>query len=123
MALDPDSGKSWTLIAQGPGVPDGIQVDEPGGALYWTNMGAWPANGENFFAADGAIERCNLDGRDHRVIVGGGAIVTPKQIQLDEAAGLLYWCDREGMAIYRSRTDGGDLTELLRTGCWPEDAH
>jgi hypothetical protein len=53
------------------------------------------------------------------VLVGGGAIVTPKQMQLDAESGFLYWCDREGMAVLRSGIDGSDLTELRDTGEWP----
>lgn len=119
LALDPDSGTIRTVTVAPAGVLDGIQVDGPRNAIYWTNMGAWPDDGEDFFTADGSIERCDLDGADHAVLVGGGAIVTPKQIQFDPVGGMLYWCDREGMAVMRCHTDGSDLTVLFRTGIWP----
>lgn len=122
LALDTASGVVTTVFDAPGGVPDGIQVDGPGKAIYWTNMGAWPASGEDFFDADGSIERCDLDGTHHRVLVGDGAIVTPKQLQCDAAGGHLYWCDREGMAILRSGLDGSGLTALLRTGEWPGEA-
>lgn len=119
--LDPDTGDVRPVAENLAGVPDGIQVDGLGDALYWTNMGAWPEGGEDFFAADGAIERCDLDGGNHAVLVGGGAIVTPKQLQFDPVRDLLYWCDREGMAVMSCRSDGAGLTTLLRTGTWPRD--
>ncbi|WCM19755.1 hypothetical protein NDK50_20465 [Paraburkholderia bryophila] len=121
VALDPDSGETQEVFVVPAGTPDGIQVDGASRTIYWTNMGHMPASGEAFPDRDGTIECCSLDGENHRVLVGNGAIVTPKQIQLDPVNGLLYWCDREGMAIYRSRTDGSDLTELLRTGVWPDE--
>ncbi len=122
LALDPDSGALRTVFDGATGVPDGIQVDGPGKAIYWTSMGAMPERGEDFLAADGAIERCGLDGAHHRVLIGGGAIVTPKQLQLDETGGRLCWCDREGMAVMSSRIDGSDCRTLLRTGDWPADS-
>lgn len=121
LSLDTDSGEVSIVLGSAAGVPDGIRVDRSGNSIYWTNMGAWPAFGEDFFAADGAVERCDLDGTNHRVLVGSGTIVTPKQLQHDPASGHLYWCDREGMAVFRCRVDGTELTPLLRTGAWPHD--
>jgi hypothetical protein len=120
LAFDPGSGTIRTVATPG-GSPDGIQVDPTADAIYWTNMGAFPAKGEGFLADDGTIERCDLDGSHRSVLVGGGAIVTPKQLQLDAENRLLYWCDREGMGIFRCRTDGSELTALLRTGRFPDD--
>ncbi|RUL79076.1 hypothetical protein EKH80_03240 [Dyella choica] len=121
IAIDPDSGEARTIFSV-HGTPDGVQVDGPGNAIYWTNMGTFPPSGEVFSDPDGAIECCDLDGHNHEVLIDGGAIVTPKQMQLDASNGLIYWCDREGMAIFRCRTDGSALTPLLRTGRWPEDS-
>lgn len=121
IALQPESGEARVVFAITKGTPDGIQVDREGNAIYWTNMGARPESGEAFPNADGTIERCTIDGQHHAMLVVEGAIVTPKQIQLDANSGLLYWSDREGMAVFRSRTDGTDLTALLRTGRWPDD--
>ena len=122
LALDLESGVIATVVDGPTGVPDGIQVDGQSGAIYWTNMGAWPQSGEAFLHADGSIERCDLSGGGHSVLVGQGAIVTPKQLQLDAEEGRLYWCDREGMAVMTSRVDGGDHRALLRTGQWPRDS-
>ncbi|WP_028632814.1 hypothetical protein [Pseudomonas parafulva] len=121
IALDVNTGESWRLLEVPRGTPDGIQVDLVSKTVYWTNMGEMPETGENFIHADGSIESCSLAGDDHRVLVGGGSIVTPKQIQLDAAYGVLYWCDREGMAIFCCNTDGSGLTMLHQTGAWPGD--
>ena len=122
IALDPDNGEVQKVISVPNSAPDGVQVDIPSNSIYWTNMGAAsPASFEVFPNPDGAIERCDLDGRNFKVLTKKGAFVTPKQMQLDAANGLIYFCDREGMGIYRCRTDGSALTPLLRTGQWPND--
>jgi hypothetical protein len=121
IALDPESGEAQNVISLPNSAPDGVQVDVPGNSIYWTNMGAGAPDSEVYPNPDGAIERCDLDGGNFKVLTKKGAFVTPKQMQLDAANGLIYWCDREGMGIYRCRTDGSALTLLLRTGQWPKD--
>src|SRR5260370_35509462 len=90
-AFHPDNGKVRTVAAPG-GSPDGIQVDHASNAIYWTNMGALPITGEGFFADDGTIERCDLDGSHQSVLVGGVAIVAPNELQWHSANGLLSCC-------------------------------
>jgi sugar lactone lactonase YvrE len=119
----PDGTHVKTLIANLGGRPDGVQVDATRGLIYFSMMGKprlLDAR-EDFSAADGSIECCNLDGSNRRLLVGNGDIVTAKQVVLDAEGGLLYWCDREGMRVMRSRTDGGEVTTLVRTGLIPED--
>jgi hypothetical protein len=119
----PDGAHAKTLIANLGGRPDGVQVDATRGLIYFSMMGKprlLDAT-EDFSAADGSIECCNLDGSNRRLLVGNGDIVTAKQVVLDAQGGLLYWCDREGMRVMRSRTDGGEVTTLVRTGLIPED--
>ena len=89
--------------------PDGIVVDVAAGHIYWTNMGVPSLN-------DGSIERADLDGRNRRTIVPEGVTFTPKQIHLDKANGRLYWSDREGMRVMRSRLDGSVVETLVQTG-------
>ncbi len=97
------------------GTPDGIAIDYINRHIYWTNMGAeWSKN-------DGFIERANFDGSDRTVIIPKGATFTPKQMQIDAEAGLIYWCDREGMRVMRVRTDGSDITVLVETGSTEAD--
>jgi hypothetical protein len=56
-------------------------------------------------------------------LVGHGLTVTPKQVAADFSAGLLYWCDREGMRVMRSNLDGSNVTVLVRNGVFPADSH
>ena len=41
--------------------------------------------------------------------IGGGVIYTPKQLQLDHDAGMLYWCDREGGRVTGVETTRGAI--------------
>ncbi|WP_336760912.1 hypothetical protein [Asaia sp. VD9] len=97
------------------GTPDGIWVDTDAGKITWTNMGA------DYDAADGTIERADLNGTRHEVLIGDGKLVTPKQLAVDREAGWLYWCDREGMRIMRARLDGSEVETLLVRGAYPQD--
>jgi DNA-binding beta-propeller fold protein YncE len=110
------TGESLTvLVDKLGGTPDGIAVDHVARHIYWTNMGAdWSKN-------DGFIERVDFDGNNRTVVIPEGATFTPKQLQVDAEAGLLYWCDREGMRVMRSRTDGSEITVLVETGSTAAD--
>jgi hypothetical protein len=85
------------LIDNLGGTPDGIAIDYVNRHICWTNMGAdWSKN-------DGLIERTDFDGSNWRTVIPEGATFTPKRIQIDAEAGLMYWCNREGMRIIRAR--------------------
>ncbi|ATF84164.1 hypothetical protein KTD28_13845 [Burkholderia gladioli] len=107
--------------------PDGIKVDAENGVIYWSNMGSGVHLIDSDPAAgavppnDGTIERANLDGSDHRVLVASGLAGTPKELALDIEGGLIYWCDREGMRVMRARLDGSEVTVLVKTGEFPAD--
>jgi hypothetical protein len=121
--MDPDGGNRRTLLGNLLDNLDGIVIDEKTSTLYWTNMG--PAIGPNqgeFFQADGSIEQIGLNGANRRTLVGHGLTVTPKQIAADFSAGMLYWCDREGMRVMRSNLDGSNVTVLVRNGVFPADS-
>jgi len=89
--------------------PDGIAVDVAAGHIYWTNMGVFDLN-------DGSIERADIDGNSRKVIMHEGSTFSPRQIQLDNKSGKLYWCDREGMRVMRCNLDGSQLETLIEAG-------
>jgi DNA-binding beta-propeller fold protein YncE len=122
--LDPDGGNRRTLLGNLLDNVDGIVIDKRTSTLYWTNMGPaiGPREGE-FFQADGSIECIGLNGANRRMLVGHGLTVTPKQVAADFDAGFLYWCDREGMRVMRSKLDGSNVTVLVRNGVFPADSH
>jgi sugar lactone lactonase YvrE len=103
-------GSDRKVVVSGGHLPDGIVVDVDAGHIYWTNMGSSPS------ANDGSIERADIDGRNRTVIVPPGATFTPKQMQLDQKGGKLYWCDREGMRVMRCNLDGSQIETLVETG-------
>ncbi|WP_236597081.1 hypothetical protein [Paraburkholderia hiiakae] len=95
------------IVDELKGTPDGIQFDKRRNTIYWTNMGL------DFNADDGSIEAIDLNGENRHVLAGKRAFTTPKQLYLDASRELLYWCDREGGAVWRSKTDGSELTRLV----------
>jgi sugar lactone lactonase YvrE len=108
-SMNPD-GSDRKVIVSDCRLPDGIALDVTAGHIYWTNMGSSPS------ANDGSIERADIDGTNRKVIVPNGATFTPKQIQLDQKNGKLYWCDREGMRVMRCNLDGSQVETLVETG-------
>jgi hypothetical protein len=101
-------GSDRKIIVTGGRIPDGLVVDAEAGHIYWTNMGVPTRN-------DGSIERADLDGQNRKTIIPEGATFTPKQLHLEEKAGKLYWCDREGMRVMRSNLDGSKIETLVDT--------
>src|ERR1700760_1275892 len=108
LSANPDGSDLKTLVSEGRKLPDGMAVDVQAGHLYWTNMGNPKAN-------DGTIFRSDLDGGNLTTIIAPGATFTPKQLQIDKTNGKLYWSDREGMRVMRSKLDGSDIETLVDT--------
>jgi hypothetical protein len=108
-SVNPD-GSDQKLIVADCRMPDGVAIDVGAGHIYWTNMGSSVSKN------DGSIERADLDGKNRKVIVPEGVTFTPKQIQLDKKNGRLYWCDREGMRVMRSKLDGSQVETLIEAG-------
>lgn len=104
-------GTGEEYLAENQDSPDGVQVDTrpDQGWVYWTSMGKKPTE------VDGFLSRCRLDGSDRQVIVKVGATMTPKQLHLDREYNQLYWCDREGKAIYRCSLDGSNQQKLYES--------
>ncbi|MEQ5112788.1 hypothetical protein [Providencia vermicola] len=91
------------------GTPDGIAVDPDNRLIYWSNMG------DNFDENDGSINVMHFDGSNRKMLLGKGAIRTPKQLQLDLLNQRLYWCDREGGLVCSCSINGSDLmTHIAR---------
>jgi hypothetical protein len=109
MSVNPDGSDLKTIVSEGRKLPDGLAVDAVAGHIYWTNMGNPSAN-------DGSIVRSDLDGSNITTIVPVGRTFTPKQLQLDNRNGKLYWSDREGMRVMRSNVDGSNIETLVETG-------
>lgn len=105
------TGKVKNII-ENVGHADGIQIDIENNYIYWTDMGP-ERNGEDFLEPDGAIYRCKFDGREKQKLIGNGLFYTPKQLQLDIETQQLYWCDREGGRVFRSKTDGTNVEVLI----------
>lgn len=120
LTMSPDGQDVRTLIPDVGVAPDGVGIDAVRGHIFWTYMGT-SHDGEDFMANDGSIERVDLDGRNRVVIIPEGGTFTPKQLQVDSARGLIYWCDREGMRVMRARLDGSEVTVLVQTGDTEED--
>jgi hypothetical protein len=108
-SMNTDGSDRKVIVSEGH-LPDGIAIDVGAGHIYWTNMGSSPS------ANDGSIERADIDGKNRRVIVPPGITFTPKQLQLDQKGGKLYWCDREGMRVMRCNFDGSHVETLVETG-------
>jgi hypothetical protein len=105
VSLNPDGSDRKVIITECR-YPDGPAVDVAAGHIYWTNMGNPTAN-------DGSIERADFDGQNRQTIVRAGDTFTPKQLQLEQKSGKLYWCDREGMRLMRANLDGSNIETLV----------
>jgi hypothetical protein len=107
-SLNPDGSDRRVVLEGLKRIPDGIDIDEKAGHIYWTNMGNPKKN-------DGSIERLNLDGTNRTTIVPEGSTFTPKQLKLDKQGGKVYWSDREGMRVMRVNFDGSQIETLVDT--------
>ena len=121
-AVSLDGTRVRTLITGIDERADGIVVDQLRGHVYWTNMGAPdPGSGprsEEAYARNGSLERADLDGSNRVTIVPRGTFTTGKQLAADFEAGVLYWCDREGMQVLSCNLDGSDAASTGGAGGW-----
>ena len=109
LTANSDGSDLKTIVNEGRRLPDGIVVDVEAGHIYWTNMGSSPKTN------DGSIDRADLNGGNITSIVPPGGTFTPKQLQLNQKNGKLYWCDREGMRVMRCNLDGSGIETLVDT--------
>lgn len=124
--VGPQDGEVTQVVTGGLASPDGIVVDSSERAAYVSLMGrpdgppAGPGMEPEYTGTNGAVVRVSLDGgpvhgSEVEQIVPTGTFTTGKQLVTDPTTGMLYWCDREGKAVYRSRRDGSDVTLLVST--------
>ncbi|KAM0713379.1 hypothetical protein Q7P37_010341 [Cladosporium fusiforme] len=103
------------IVVDKQSMPDGLVVDRKSQRMFWTCMGV---PGKD----DGAVWSANIDGADCKIIVPPGAVNTPKQLANDSVNEQLYFCDREGTAVFRCRYDGSSLQRIL-TGVQASSNH
>ncbi|KUI22275.1 hypothetical protein [Mycobacterium sp. GA-2829] len=116
--IDLDTGDIDDLAIGLEEAPDGIVVDETQGYVYFTLMGRpdtplEAAHEPPFTARDGSIQRVPIAGGTPEIVVERGRFTTGKQLATDPATGRLFWCDREGCAVYRCERDGSEVTPLI----------
>ena len=93
---DFDGSDVEVLVTDDLFVPFGIALDPAGGKVYWTDVnpqGNW-------------IRRANLDGSSAETLITGGS---PNGIDLNTAAGKMYWTNQQGPGIRRANLDGSDV--------------
>ncbi|ROW14907.1 hypothetical protein VPNG_03490 [Cytospora leucostoma] len=108
-----DGKKQKALVSSLP-LPDGIDVDKASGRMFWTHMG-------NPGKPDGAVYSAKLDGTDVQTVVPEGVINTGKQLVVEPESKKLYFCDREGLRVFRVNFDGSELETLIKRGDWEKD--
>ncbi|KAL3444623.1 hypothetical protein BJX65DRAFT_319827 [Aspergillus insuetus] len=114
LRFEPSSGEMKTLIS-GQSLPDGVGISRSTGRIFWTNMGRATST------HDGSVHSAKLDGTDMQTLLPPGSVHTPKQLVVDDGAGKVYFCDREGMSVRRCNFDGSQHEILVQTGCLPEN--
>lgn len=102
--LAPD-GRLKTLVRD-QAMPDGLAVDIVSSRMLWTCMG-------EFGEVDGAVYSADLDGANMKTVISPGLVDTPKQLVIDQSTEMLYFCDREGLSVYRCGYDGSNLQQLV----------
>ncbi|MCA0425131.1 MAG: 3-hydroxyacyl-CoA dehydrogenase [Proteobacteria bacterium] len=116
------NGRKINTLKQGlSSAPDGVFIDRAKHHIYVTMMGTVDQATGTAYGQDGSIWRMDLDGSNVVNIIPKGKSRTPKQMTADLEGGKIYWCDREGMTVWRANLDGSDMEALYRSGHVPED--
>lgn len=109
IVLKSQDGTSKVLLA-GLNCPDGIDIAQSEGRMFWTNMG------HHTSTYDGSVHSAKLDGSDKKTLIEPGKVHTPKQLVVDETSRKLYFCDREGLGVHRIDFEGQNHEVLVKTG-------
>ena len=91
-------------VLAGLDVPVGLDLDVPGGKIYFADQGVKPT-----------IFRANLDGTAKEAIVAAG-IVHPYGLALDRGGGRVYFVDNGADGVFRANLDGTGLEKLPIAG-------
>lgn len=120
--FDPQTGTNRILIDHLHSHPDGLCLDKERKCLFYSTMGqVKEENSLEFFQADGTLNKLSFDGTIHEKLVGHGLFVTGKQTIFDADTQNLYWCDREGMRIFRHNLLTRSTDVLVQSGLFPRD--
>lgn len=116
--IDLDTGAIDNLATGIEEAPDGIAVDAVNGYVYFTLMGRpdtplTPSHEPPFTTRNGSIQRVPVTGGAPEIVVPRGCFTTGKQLARDPGSERLYWCDREGGAVYRCERDGSEAVPLI----------
>lgn len=95
-------GSPTTLVSGLPG-PYSVTLDLDHDHIY---LSSWLL---------GQIERTDLDGGNHVVVIADGGSAA-SGITIDGMAGKLYWCDLDEHKIRRANLDGTSIEEIVTTG-------
>jgi hypothetical protein len=96
-------------LVKNQALPDGLTIDSASRRMFWTCMGSLGNN-------DGAIYSADLDGSNIETVLAPGTVHTPKQLNLDTASQMIYFCDREGQGVFRCKYDGSKLQKIVNNG-------
>ncbi|KAA8646340.1 hypothetical protein EYZ11_009898 [Aspergillus tanneri] len=102
------SGQLQRVLVRNLILPDGLDIDPSSNRMFWTCMGT-PGK------RDGTILSADLDGGNIRTVIAPGAVNTPKQLAIVPSTEQLYFCDREGLGVWRCKFDGSCLERLIQT--------
>ncbi|EDO31038.1 predicted protein, partial [Nematostella vectensis] len=97
-----DGGQRKTIVSGALGWPNGIALDEPLSQLYWAD------------AKLDKIETSDLEGRNRRVLVGGGVASHPFSIVIIKNR--LFWSDWERSGVVSVDKHTGKDEELIVEG-------
>ncbi len=100
-------GSDAHLVAVAAGRAGDVAVAPSLGLLVWAVEGT-------VFQQDGGIQVSDLDGADVVTIVSGRW--DPEAVDVDEAAGTVYWVDSVTGLVERSRLDGSAVETLATEG-------
>lgn len=107
LRIDTSTYRAETIV-EGLPLPDGIDLSQDEGRIFWTNMG------RSTSTRDGSVMSSRLDGSDIQVVVPTGQVHTPKQLTVAHKSRKIYLCDREGTSVHRVDFEGKNHEVIVR---------